>query len=115
MIKHYAKIGTMTNGKNYYFNVPYNSSDKFINYVSCERDGLASSLFGYDRDKIVSTMYAVQFHLEDYDAWGPDTFDDEEYKEYVFSKVRGLYVLPTPSPQLWDTGMGSNWSLTQSE
>ena len=82
MIGHYAKIGTMTNGKNYYFDVPYNSSEKFINYVSGERDGIASGWFGYDRDKIVSTMYAVQFSIEDYEGWGPDTFDNEEYKEY---------------------------------
>ena len=77
---YYAKIGTMTNGKNYYFNVPYNSSEKFINYVSGERDGLANNLFGYDRDKIVSTMYAVQFNIEDYNGWDDDYNERKEYK-----------------------------------
>ena len=80
MIGHYAKIGTMTNGKNYYFNVPYNSSEKFINYVSGERDVLASNLFGYDRDNMVSTMYAVQFSIEDYNGWDDDYNERKEYK-----------------------------------
>ena len=70
----------MTNGRTYYFNVPYNSSEKFVNYISGERDGLASGLFGYDRDKIVSTMYSVQFNIEDYNGWDDDYNERKEYK-----------------------------------
>ena len=80
MIGYYSKIGTMTNGRTYYFNVPYNSSEKFVNYISGERDGLASGLFGYDRDKIVSTMYSVQFNIEDYNGWDDDYNERKEYK-----------------------------------
>ena len=77
----YGKIGTMQNGKNYYFNVPYNSSEKFINYVSGENDAIAKNWFGYDREPIVKTMYAVQFHIEDYNGWDPETYvERKEYK-----------------------------------
>lgn len=80
MILYYGKIGQMSNGKTYYFNVPYNSSENFINYVSGENDEIAKNWFGYDRDKIVETMYAVQFNIGDYNGWDPETHEDR--KEY---------------------------------
>ena len=71
----------MSNGKTYYFNVPYNSSEKFVKYISGEEDGIAKNWFGYERDKIVDTMYAVQFHISDYDGFDPVTYEDRrEYK-----------------------------------
>lgn len=78
---YYAKIGTMPNGKNYYFNVPYNASESFKNYVSGEKDVIASTWFGYEREPIVKTMYAVQFNIEDYNGFDPETYEDrKEYK-----------------------------------
>ena len=70
----------MSNGKTYYFNVPYNSSESFKNYVSGEKDAIASSWFGYEREPIVKTMYAVQFHICDTHGFDPDTFEDR--REY---------------------------------
>lgn len=80
MILYYGKIGQMSNGKTYYFNVPYNSSEKFVKYISDEKDGIAKNWFGYDRDKIVETMYAVQFHICETHGFDPDTFEDR--REY---------------------------------
>lgn len=81
MILFYGKIGTMQNGKNYYFNVPYNSSEKFAKYISEENDYIAANWFGYDRNNIVNTMYAVQFNIEYYNGWDPETHEDrKEYK-----------------------------------
>lgn len=81
MILFYGKIGQMSNGKTYYFNVPYNSSEKFIKYISGEKDNIGKNWFGYDRDKIVETMYAVQFHIMDSHGWDPETYEDrKEYK-----------------------------------
>ena len=80
MILYYGKIGQMSNGKTYYFNVPYNSSEKFVKYISGEKDGIAKNWFGYDSDKIVETMYAVQFHICDTHGYDPDTFEDR--REY---------------------------------
>lgn len=80
MILYYGKIGQMSNGKTYYFNVPYNSSDAFVNYVSGEDDAIARAWFGYDRETMVNTMYAVQFDIEDYNGFDPETYEDR--KEY---------------------------------
>lgn len=91
MIGYYSKIGIMSNGKAYYFDVPYNSSEKFVNYISGEHDGLASGLFGYDRDKMVSTMYAVQFNIEDYNGWDEEYNDRKEYKIHYHMMSRDGY------------------------
>jgi hypothetical protein len=80
MILFYGKIGTMSNGSVYYFNVPYCASKKFIDYISGEKDGIGKQWFGYDRDKIVDTMYAVQFHICEREGYDPETY--KERREY---------------------------------
>lgn len=71
----------MSNGKAYYFNVPYNSSKKFQEYISDEKDNIGLTWFGYERDKIVDTMYSVQFHLCDYEDW------DSEYNRITVYQI----------------------------
>lgn len=80
MILFYGKIGTMSNGSVYYFNVPYCASKKFIDYISVEEDENCKQWFGYERDKIIDTMYAVQFHICECNEY--DHFTCEERREY---------------------------------
>ena len=80
MIGYYSKIGEI-DGKSYYFNIPYNSTEKFVDSVSGEYDYIGSAWFGYDREKIVKTMYAVEFWAAKYEGWDSEKkVSKDEYK-----------------------------------
>jgi hypothetical protein len=62
MLCYLQKIGEIS-GNNYYFNVPYKTTEEFIEYIGKKPDDFGSMFFGIDRTSMVENLYAVSFHV----------------------------------------------------